>query len=175
MPIAPLTPGRIFLTLVACTLGPGCFLADWSASHVFNPRWPPHAKFHNGQTMAMGAALSLATLYYTWRGYGHGRGRGRDDLPDLQEDATARLDLELQRESIKTATLFGSLYWVTAMAAWFFPGALAVDPEFGTGFPQFPLFSGMLGLAWIGGWLEIRRLSRLSKATQTQTHKGNRS
>ncbi|KIW50355.1 hypothetical protein PV05_11951 [Exophiala xenobiotica] len=159
---APLTPGRICLTLVACTLGPGCFLADWSASHVFNPRWPPHAKFHNGQTMAMGATLSLATLYYTWRGLGHGR--SRDDRRDLDAGAC----LELEKESIKTATLFGSLYWVTAIAAWFFPGSLAVDPEFGTGFPQFPLFSGMLGLAWIGGWLEMRRLGRA-------THKGNRS
>ena len=34
--------------------------------HLFNPRWPPHAKFHNGQTMAMGfisGSLSLAVLF----------------------------------------------------------------------------------------------------------------
>ena len=34
--------------------------------HLFNPLWPPHAKFHNGQTMLMGifgGALSLAILF----------------------------------------------------------------------------------------------------------------
>jgi hypothetical protein len=33
---------------------------------MFNPRWPPHAKFHNGQTMLMGifsGSLSLAILF----------------------------------------------------------------------------------------------------------------
>ena len=34
--------------------------------HMRNPLWPPHAKFHNGQTMLMGiigGALSLAILF----------------------------------------------------------------------------------------------------------------
>ncbi len=34
--------------------------------HLWNPRWPPHAKFHNAQTMLMGVfagLLSLAILF----------------------------------------------------------------------------------------------------------------
>ena len=30
--------------------------------HLHNPRWPPHAKFHNCQTMVMGIFLGLITL-----------------------------------------------------------------------------------------------------------------
>jgi hypothetical protein len=36
--------------------------------HLFNPHWPPHAKFHNAQTMLMGivsGSLSLVILFGT--------------------------------------------------------------------------------------------------------------
>lgn len=39
-----------------------------------------------------------------------------------------------------------------------FPRAKAVDPEFGTGFPQAGLFGVGLGCAVLGGWLEGRRV-----------------
>ncbi|KAL1638638.1 hypothetical protein SLS58_008756 [Diplodia intermedia] len=69
MPPPPLpTPGQALLTLVGLTTSFGCYLADWNDTHIYHPRWLPHAKFHNGQTMSMGLLLGLATLWYTWRG-----------------------------------------------------------------------------------------------------------
>jgi hypothetical protein len=66
--------------------------------------------------------LTIAILYYTWR-----------------------IDLSPNGDSDKTATVFVSLYWVTALVAYFFSGSLAIDPEFGTSFPQMRLFLGMAG------------------------------
>ena len=51
----------------------GGFVADalvpgTAKQHLWNPHWPPHAKFHNGQTMLMGifgGLLSLAILFGT--------------------------------------------------------------------------------------------------------------
>lgn len=129
--------GRICLTLSALAQLLGPFIADFNETHVLNPRWPPHARFHNGQTMSMGVCLALATLYYTHR-------------PVVGAEAT---------DSILTATIFGSLYWVTGLSAILYPGSKGMDPEFGEGFPQFRLFVGLLGLTWTGWWFETARLA----------------
>ncbi|KAK7548737.1 hypothetical protein IWX49DRAFT_552388 [Phyllosticta citricarpa] len=62
-----LPPGRILLTLVALMTSTACFIADWNESHIYNHTWPGHAKFHNAQTMSMGALLGVAALYYLYR------------------------------------------------------------------------------------------------------------
>lgn len=57
-------------------------------------------------------------------------------------------------DSILTAAIFGSIYWVTAFGAILYPGSMAVDPEFGEGFPQkFPFGAGLV-VVWVGWWLE---------------------
>ncbi|MCJ1391812.1 hypothetical protein MMC18_004679 [Xylographa bjoerkii] len=134
--------GRALLASSALFGVLGTFLADFNATHVLNPNWPPHARFHNGQTMSMNACLSLATLYYTFR-----------------RTPTAAA----AKDSLFTAAIFGSLYWVTGMSAILYPGSLAMDPEFGEGFPQAPIFVG-LGLAsWVGWWVETRQMGGRAK------------
>ena len=129
------TAGRILLTLSGIANALGAFIADFNKTHVFNPKWPPHAKFHNGQTMSMGAGLGLLTLYYTW------------------SSTTA------PHETLTTAAFLGSLYWLTGLSAILYPGAKGIDPEFGEGFPQFWVFSGLFAITWAGWWLERGNLS----------------
>lgn len=137
---APSTAGRVCLSIVGSIL-PFSFVADLSASHLFNPKWTPHAKFHNGQTMSLSAILCVATIYYTWR-------------PDSSPNA----------DSVRTAAIMGSMYWIAGLSAYFYPGTLPVDPEFGSGYGPLPLFAALAALAWTGYWLEARRMAELKVA-----------
>ena len=69
-----------------------------------------------------------------------------------------------QKESITTSAVLGSVYWVTGMSGILYPGTLWVDPEFGTGAPQVPIFVASVVVAWAGWALEMRRLGKLKQA-----------
>ncbi|MFL6289210.1 MAG: DUF6640 family protein [Actinomycetes bacterium] len=71
--------GRFLLTSIAASTTVGGFVADWNRTHLFNPEWPPHARFHDALTVAMGALLGACGLYFLLVG---GRGRDRErNLP----------------------------------------------------------------------------------------------
>ncbi len=59
--------GAWIITLVALFTIVAPFVADWNATHIYNPRWTPHAKFHNAQTMLLGVGLGLSALWFVWR------------------------------------------------------------------------------------------------------------
>jgi hypothetical protein len=61
--------GKVLISLVAAETAVGPYLVDWNETHIYNPAWPPHAKFHNGQTMSMGAGLAAMTLWQLWRAH----------------------------------------------------------------------------------------------------------
>lgn len=138
--------GRALLSLVALTTTVGGYIADWNETHVYNPRWPPHAKFHNGQTISMGAALGITTFYFLY---------GRP--------ASLSAPAATQRLSLYTASWVASLYWITQLSALFYPGSLAVDPEFGEGAPQVYICAVLLSLIAVGMWLERDRIAREEK------------
>jgi hypothetical protein len=74
--------------------------------HQRNPGWPPHAKFHNGQTILIGiltGTLSLVLLFGV---------------------------RPLTMPWFLTATAAASLYWLGLIFAPLFPGAAWLDPEF---------------------------------------------
>lgn len=115
---------------------------------------PPHARFHNGQTMSMGALLGLSTLYFIWR-------------PVI---SSVPFTKAMTKDSMFSAALIGSLYWITGLSAGLYPGAMFLDPEFiGTkhdakilGFPgQGPVFAMHALICWVGYALAVRGLGGL--------------
>ncbi|GAB4012778.1 hypothetical protein GCM10028808_29950 [Spirosoma migulaei] len=131
--------GKLLITLVALITTLGGFVFDWNETHIFNPRWPPHAKFHNAQTMVLGALLGLLSGWFLWFQKGE------------------------KRSTLQLAVLFGCLYWLGQLGAYFFPGTALFDPEF-THPGQWPdqlILDGVLFLfLGVGYWLETRRLGR---------------
>jgi hypothetical protein len=100
--------GRLIISLVAIFTAVTPYLADWNATHIFNPRWTPHAKFHNAQTMAFAAVLGVLAMVYVWR-----RSQTGDD-----------------RSNIVVGGILAGLYWVTQGMAHFYPGVAYIDAEF---------------------------------------------
>ena len=98
--------GRVLLSLSALAAAIGAYVADWNETHIFNPRWPPHAKFHNAQTMLLGTALGVLTLVCLWSK----RWRGPRGL--------------------EMGAILAGIYWLTQVGSLLFPGTALTDPEF---------------------------------------------
>ena len=136
---------RLLFTLCGIGLALGAHLADLSPSHIFNPRWPPHAKFHTGQTLSMSLLLSLLTILFAWR-------KTSD-----------------QREAVFATAGFAAAYWVTQATAIAYPNTAFYDPEFITansfplGLPVQAYFQLLfLSLIALASWLAIRRSAKWS-------------
>lgn len=140
-----ITVGKLLITAAALFPAIGTFVADWSDTHVFNPNWPPHAKFHNGQTITLAVLAAAISLWQLWR-------PGRLDLPRL-----------------RWAVLFAALFWLTQIPAPFFPDSAVVDPDTPTqpftviGLPVNQVTATgavLVPLLVVGYALELRRLRR---------------
>jgi len=136
---------RILFTLSAIGLTVGAHVADLSPSHLFNDRWPPHAKFHTGQTLSMSVLLSLLTIRFAWR-------KTSD-----------------QREAVFATAGFAATYWVTQATAILYPNTAFYDPEFITaksfplGLPVQAYFElGFLLLITLASWLAMRESAHWS-------------
>lgn len=135
-----MSAGRKILTFVAGATAVGGFAADWNRTHLFNPHWPPHARFHDAQTIAMGALLGTAGLV--------GLNRTGQD-PD---------------RSTALGALLPGFFWASMGAAFAFPGAQGLQAEFpelvprvgGVWIDERFAAAGMLGLAILGYGLERR-------------------
>ncbi|KAK3069110.1 hypothetical protein LTR53_012808 [Teratosphaeriaceae sp. CCFEE 6253] len=136
---------RLLLTLVALITIIVPYIADFNETHVFNPNWPGHARFHNGQTMSMGAYLGSVTVWKTW--------------------ASAS-----ERDRLWTATVIAAAYYVTQASAYYYPGATAWDPPQSFSVPFVHLFvvGPMLSLVMaayvLEQWRHVGRAATKAKA-----------
>jgi hypothetical protein len=139
--------GRWMLSLVAVVTALSPYAADMNKTHMYNPKWSPHAKYHTAQTMLLGSLLGLSSLYFLWRKRGD------------------------QRLQLQVSALLASLFWISQAGSIFFPGADFFDPEYadqvpkvsGIRFNQAMIDGLMLLLIAIAYFLEQRRM----KATLT--------
>ncbi|KAK4962755.1 hypothetical protein LTR10_000382 [Elasticomyces elasticus] len=129
---------RFLLTLVALITIIVPYIADYNETHVLNPTWPGHARFHNGQTMSMGVYLGLMTLWKTW---------SRD------------------QDCLWTATVLAAAYYITQFSAYYYPGATAWDPPQHFSVPNIHLYVvvPMLSLVALAQVLERWRLSEIDE------------
>ena len=148
--------GRILMSIAAITIGAGAYIADFNETHVLNPRWPPHARFHNGQTMSLGVLLGAACLYFLWR--------------SKPQSGVATRDLE--KDDLLSAALVGSMYTAAGLSAIWYPGTAWTDPEFiargDAARPNMWLFIGVLGSVWVGFGLEMARLNGVNAKGKAQ-------
>jgi hypothetical protein len=136
-----LSIGNMLISIVAIWALGGSYIFDWNHTHIYNPHWPPHAKFHNAQTMLLGTCIGITALWMLW-------------FADVKELLKLRLTIVL-----------ASFYWITQVGATLFPGTALTDPEFHyPGEPPHQLIVDivMLILLSTGYWLEQRRINKSS-------------
>lgn len=96
--------GRGILSGVAVLTASGGYLMDWNRTHLLNPHWTAHARFHDAMTIVLGTGLGVLALRALWRAE-----------PDIDQ-----------------AALLTALFWGSQGAAYAFPGtdgAAADVPE----------------------------------------------
>jgi hypothetical protein len=131
---------RVLFVSVGVFFAAAGHFADMSKTHMFNPNWPPHAKFHAGQTLLFSIALALCSIYFSFR-----------PTSDKVNSVTA-------------AALFSGLYAVTQALAILYPNTYFWDPEFASmpntilGLPG-QLFIDIVALSVVSfsAWFALRK------------------
>lgn len=62
-----LRTSRILLSVVLVSTAVVSVAVDWNTTHIFNPEWHPHAKFHDVVMLWLLSGMSLMALWLLWR------------------------------------------------------------------------------------------------------------
>jgi hypothetical protein len=129
--------GRGLLTVANLITMVAPVAADWNQSHIFNPRWPSHARFHGVTALAMTSTLAGLNLWSLWSG--------------STDRHTSRL--------FAAAVPVG--YWAPFLLAPLVPGTGADDPPHPVprvaGVPTNLLGAAATSLTAVAGWLLEQR------------------
>ena len=130
--------GKLLLSAAALITAVAPVLNDWNDTHIFNPQWAPHARYHGVVALCMTLILSPLALWLVWR-------RSSDEAPALA-----------------TAALVPVAYWGPFFAALLVPGARFEDPDHPLprgvlGLPPNLAGAAATVVTAAGGWLLARR------------------
>jgi uncharacterized protein DUF6640 len=129
--------GRGLLTLANVITVAAPVAADWNDSHIFNQRWPSHARFHGVVALAMTCSLAGVNLWSLW------------------SDATDRQTSRLFAAAVPVG------YWAPFLVAPLVRGAGVDDPPHPiprvVGMPTSLLGAAATSLTAVAGWLLDRR------------------
>jgi hypothetical protein len=59
--------GKLILTVTLVSTVIGTNVADWNRTHVFNPNWTPHARFHDVTYLVVTTGFCAVGLWLLWR------------------------------------------------------------------------------------------------------------
>jgi len=82
------------------------FVMDMNRTHMFNPRWTPHSKFHDAITIMNGTFLGSAALYFL--------------LSKKQRN----------KSGLGMGAFLPGIFWGSLLSAFAFPGAKGIESEF---------------------------------------------
>ncbi len=132
--------GKSLLTLANVITAVAPFAADWNDSHIFNERWPAHARFHGVTALTMTATLSSANIWSIWS--------------SESDQTTARF----------FAAAVPMAYWAPFFLAPLVPGTAVDDPPHPVqrvaGVPVSLLGAAATVVTATAGWLIDRHSSR---------------
>jgi hypothetical protein len=114
------------------------FVLDWSANHLLNPLWHPHARFHGALLLFMLAGVSGTALWLMWR---------RSSEPAVGVRAAGLISLSFWTPLFYiTQVLPGSTSWA---------GAAAADPRLRGALvtPNLVVAAGFVGIGVAALWL----------------------
>ncbi|WMJ74619.1 hypothetical protein RCC89_15815 [Cytophagaceae bacterium ABcell3] len=100
-----ITGSKILTAVYGMTVVSG-YVADWNRTHLFNPRWTPHSKFHDALSILMATMNGASSLYF------------------LHKKSGDRLS------QLNTSVLFTAIPCVSMGLAYAFPGAKGLEAEF---------------------------------------------